>query len=201
MENNGFNLDTKISELFERFSRIFKVMQWDVAKKFNISPIQAQFLIFIKKSHNKFCTVLNLANEFGIKPSTVSDAIKSLEKKGYVVKEVNPADKRNFFIKITKEGKELENKIKNWDKNFVEALKKIPKNEKLMVYKNLLKILIALQENDGLFPFQTCLNCENLYKKKKNKKTEYFCGITEKKLQIENVKFDSCNKFKKIDIL
>ncbi len=198
MINEELRLEINISEIFERFSRIFKIMQWEVAKKYKLSPIQVQFLIFIKEFPDKFCSVLNISKEFGLKPSTVSDAIKSLERKGYLKKEVNQKDKRNFYIKITNKGKDLEKKIKNWNKNFIDALKKVPKEEKLKVYEILLKILMGLQEMESLPFFQSCINCKNLEIKKNNKKIEYFCKITEKKLNIMDIKLNFCNKFKRI---
>lgn len=198
MIDEELKLEINISEIFERFSRIFKIMQWEVAKKYKLSPIQVQFLIFIKEFPDKFCTVLNISKEFGLKPSTVSDAIKSLEKKGYLKKEVNQKDRRNFYIKITKEGKELEKKIKNWNQNFIEALKKVPMEEKLKVYEFLLKVLVELQEMESLPFFQTCINCKNLEIKKNNKKIEYFCKVTEKKLMAMDIKLDFCSKFKEI---
>jgi DNA-binding MarR family transcriptional regulator len=50
-------------------------------------------------------TVGALATATGSRPSTVTSALDRLTGRGYVVREVDPADRRSFLIRLTPEGR------------------------------------------------------------------------------------------------
>ena len=54
-----------------------------------------------------------LCDTLFLKPNTLSDTLKLMEKKGLIEKTKNEKDKRNLVIKITEAGKELKKKAVN----------------------------------------------------------------------------------------
>ena len=78
------NTSSKIIVALERISEAFKVLLWDKAKEYGLSPIQIQILIFVAYHKQELCNVSHLANEFNITKPTVSDAIKALVNKNYI---------------------------------------------------------------------------------------------------------------------
>lgn len=194
-------MEEKITDILERFCRIFKAMQWNQVKNYKLSPIQAQFLIYLCEHSKKQCSVLILSKEFSLKPSTVSDAISSLEKKGYLTKKRNIKDKRNYFLQVTKKGKNLENKMKEWNLNFIKSIQNFSLKDKEKLYDFLLSILMNLQNMGFLPDFQICLTCNNCDINETKDENHYFCKLTNKNLKFRDVKFD-CNSFvRKSDFL
>ncbi len=182
-----FELEVKITELLERISRIFKVLQWEVSKEYKISPIQIQFLIYIDTHPREFCNVSNLAREYFLKPSTVSDAISSLVKKGLIQKEINKKDKRSYSLKTTKKGEEIVKKILSWNKKIEETIQELTKKEKEEIYGLLLLLIKKLQERGFFQSLRICFTCKNF--EEVNGKTP-ICKLTGKKIPFGEIKID-----------
>ena len=49
----------------------------------------------------------DLAERLQLSSSRVANALKTLERKGFVTREINPADRRGIIVSITPEGKEF----------------------------------------------------------------------------------------------
>lgn len=195
MVNKRDPLESKISGLFERVCRIFKILQWEIAKKYKFSPIQFLFLLYLKEYPKKFSTVLNLSKEFGLTVPTVSDSIKTLIKKGLIIKEKNPEDKRNHYLILTEEGKEMVKKLKNWDKNFQNSLKSLSQEEKYQLQELLLKMILNFQAKGIPFQIHACMTCKNFKITKDNGKEEYYCMLTKTKMDSSKIKF-KCYTYK-----
>lgn len=196
MKENSFNLEKKIIELLERYCRILKIMQWDTAKKFKLSPLQSQFLIFLSEYPGEFSTTLNLSREFGISPPTVSDSIKTLEKKGLIKKERNPEDRRNYNLVLTEKGYNFIKNLKDWDSKFYHSLKILKDEEKKELQDLLFKILLNLQSTGLVLQIQACLTCKSFIIKGNDNNKEYYCKLTKKKLKPSDIKF-KCKFYKK----
>ncbi len=180
-------IEVKITELLERISRIFKVLQWEISKEYKISPIQIQFLIYIDTHPLEFCNVSSLSKEYYLKPSTVSDAISSLVKKEFLQKQVNLKDKRSYSLKTTIKGKEILKKILSWDKKIEEAIQGFSHREKEEMYGLLLLLVKKLQEKGFFQSLRICFTCKNL--EEKNGKTPV-CKLTGQKIPFGEIKVD-----------
>ena len=95
------DINEKIAFSLERISQIFRILLWEKAKKFKLSPIQIQFLLYLNNHKAYFCTVSNLAEEFSLTRATVSDAVKALVKKKLLLKRASPKDGRIFILKLS----------------------------------------------------------------------------------------------------
>ena len=92
MEGSIFNtkfqqnsITSKIVVGLERISEAFKGILWEHAKVIGLSPTQIQILIFIAYHKTKLCNVSHLAKEFNITKPTVSDAVRVLNNKKYII--------------------------------------------------------------------------------------------------------------------
>lgn len=56
-------------------------------------------------SHGNIATPSKLIDALGVSSARVANALKTLEHKGYVVRETNPDDGRSVIVRITPEGK------------------------------------------------------------------------------------------------
>ena len=56
----------------------------------------------LKKTNNN--TVMNVAKYLQVSPPVISSSVKSLIRKGYVTKVLNPEDNRIYFLELTQKG-------------------------------------------------------------------------------------------------
>lgn len=89
------NLSNNISEAF---SAVYSL-------EYGISI--AQWRILVNLFENDFVTAKKLGNLASMDKSTVSRAIQIMLNRGYLEKRVNTADKRAYFVGLTKTGKAL----------------------------------------------------------------------------------------------
>ena len=98
-------LENKIVIGFDRISQVFKTLLIEESQQYNLSPIQIQLLIFINYHSENKSTISYLSKEFHLSKPTVSETIKTLERKNYITKVADKADTRSYFIRITDLGK------------------------------------------------------------------------------------------------
>lgn len=103
------NLSNNISEAF---SAVYSL-------EYGISI--AQWRILVNLFENDFVTAKRLGNLASMDKSTVSRAIQIMLNRGYLEKRVNKADKRAYFVALTKAGKDLYYEIApkalTWERN------------------------------------------------------------------------------------
>ncbi len=144
----------------ERLAQAFRVLLWDYAKKVGLSPIQIQFLVYIAGHPMGQSFVNEIAQEFNLTAPTVSDAIKSLEKKGLVSKQVSSRDHRKYFVKLTASGKKVASNLSDWHKTLIEHLRSFPLATRETVMTFLLELVESLKNGDVLKEVKTCLSCK-----------------------------------------
>lgn len=175
----------------EKLFSIYRSHIWEYAHKHKISLIQIQFLKFLKKHRPKFCTVSNLSREFPLSKATISDAIKSLIKKGYVKKISNQNDLRIKCLTLTNKGSEILKNLDSLNDIFISALKnfQIPLKELFLIYlMNLLRILVAETKTPIL---RICINCENFeFNRFPDSDTPHFCKSLNLKMAFRDLRID-----------
>ena len=89
-------LQSKIITGLERLGEVFRVLLWQKAKVYGISPIQIQILLFVANHQTSLANVSYLAKEFNVTKPTISDAVRVLLKKDFLAKDLSPADSRRY---------------------------------------------------------------------------------------------------------
>ena len=125
MEKSVFDLEfqqksitSKIVVGLERVSEVFKVLLWEHAKVIGLSPIQIQILIFIAYHKSELCNVSHLAKEFNVTKPTISDAVRVLDKKKYIIKDYSLSDNRSYSILLSALGKDIVSETENFVVDF-----------------------------------------------------------------------------------
>ncbi|KUJ60795.1 MarR family transcriptional regulator [Flavobacteriaceae bacterium CRH] len=191
MQNN--NLDGKIVAGFERLSQVFRVLLWEKAKKYDLSPIQIQLLIFIKHHSGNKSTVSYLAREFNLTKATVSDTIKILEQKKYVVKEPNSTDSRSYTIALTPEGLEIVLVTEDFTDPLYDIVTETSENDKIVLWQNISSLIQQLHTLQVINVQSTCFNCHYFSQQNGNN----HCKLMEIKLETADIKLD-CHDHKPV---
>ena len=156
------DIDSRIALSIEKLIQVQRLLLWDVAKKYNLSPIQTQFIIFLNRHSPGLRKVSVLADEFDLTRATVSDAITSLEHKGLLQKKRIETDKRSSVLELTGEGKKVSKKIENWQKSLIKNISKMPYMDKENAYRFMTDLIKSLFDNGVINTARMCLTCDNI---------------------------------------
>lgn len=185
-QNQETDLSSKIVAGLERISEAFKVLLWEKATELGVSPIQIQILIFIAYHKPALCNVSHLAKEFNVSKPTISDAIRVLNKKGIIEKDVSSADNRSYTIKLSDRGLDIVSQTENFAHPIKKTLNQIETANLNALYKTLSTLIYQLNRNGVLTVQRTCYGCK-FYKKNTN---IHYCNLLEKELLDADIRVD-----------
>lgn len=189
-KNQEQNISSKIVVGLQRISEAFKVLLWEKAKEFGLSPIQIQILIFIENHKEQYCNVSYLAKEFNVTKPTISDAIKALEKKELIVKDYSSSDNRSYTIFLSDLGKNTVFKNDDFVNPIQTEIKNISQKEQENLFTTLSLLIDQLNQKNILTVQRTCFACK-FYSKKAN---QHHCNLLQKELLNSEIRLD-CNEF------
>lgn len=184
------SLTVKIVVGLERISEIFRTLLWAEAKKFGMSPIQIQILIFVAYHKSVLCTVSYLAKEFDVTKPTISDAIKALEQKQLILKDYSGLDSRSYSIVLSEKGKELVLATQNYANPLKKQFDGFDKEHLETVYEAIIKLIYNLNKIGIISVQRTCFACK--FHSKKNGGD--YCEYLQKPLKKEAIRVD-CPEF------
>ncbi|WP_394758107.1 MarR family winged helix-turn-helix transcriptional regulator [Flavobacterium sp.] len=190
LKKQNENLDFKIVAGLERLSQVFRILLWEKAKEFSLSPIQIQLLIFIKHHSVDKTTVSYLAKEFNFTKPTISEAIKILEQKNLVKKSANTNDTRSQTIQLTSSGEKIVFETENFVDPLTKIISGVNDSEKVVLWENISNLIIKLNKQKVISVQRTCFNCKFYSIKAEN----HFCNLLDQKLLSKEIRID-CIEF------
>lgn len=179
------NLDAKVIASLERLATLFKSTLQDTAKKYKLTPLQAQLLIFIAEHPSKLCSVSMLAKEFTVTKATASDSLKTLVNKGYVEKIDSEADARSFSFVIPADARAMVNELTNFGLLMSNSLSAFNPSELSQLYSLNLKMLNEFSKS-GLITCRMCYTCQHYQQKEEG----FYCHLMKKALPTEALRID-----------
>ncbi len=192
-KNQDENVANKVLVGLQRISESFKVLLWEKAKELNLSPIQIQILIFIENHKAAYCNVSYLSKEFNVTKPTISDAVKTLDKKGLIVKDFSSKDTRSYTIQLSNTGKAAVKKTEDFLNPLKEKLVDIETNHLENLFTTLSELIYQLNQKNILTVQRTCYACK-FYSKNNDK---HHCGLLEKEILNSEIRLD-CNEFESV---
>lgn len=188
-EQNSY-LDNKIVAGLERLSQVFRILLWEKAKQYSLSPIQIQLLIFIRYHSQEKTTVSYLAQEFNLTKPTISDAIKVLEQKKLIKKITDAADSRSYSIALTATGKKMVAETENFAQPLTEIVSLANDSDKNILWQNISALIVTMNKMGIISVQRTCTNCTHYSTKNKAP----FCLLLNMKLLPKDIRID-CPEF------
>ena len=192
LNNQNANLDCKIVAGLERLSQVFRILLWEKAKQYGLSPIQIQLLIFIKHHDAGKSTITYLAQEFNFTKPTISDAIKVLEQKKMVKKIVDPADTRSYTIQLLTNGKKVVAATEDFANPLTAIIAQSGHAGKLILWENIVTMIKELNKTAVISVQRTCYNCKHF----SSKNNIPFCNLLQQKLLLPDIRID-CAEFER----
>ncbi|SKA12188.1 DNA-binding transcriptional regulator, MarR family [Chitinophaga eiseniae] len=155
------NTPSKIVVALERLSEAFRVLLWQEATQYGLSPIQIQVLTFLLHYPEEQRTVTSLALYFNMTKATISDAVKSLEQKNYLVRKPSQTDTRSHSLHLLKEGRAIAKKVEHFAAPMQEAVAASPAKEQGVLLEQLMQLIYQLNQQEVITHQPMCFNCEH----------------------------------------
>ncbi|MDP8948133.1 MAG: MarR family winged helix-turn-helix transcriptional regulator [Actinomycetota bacterium] len=153
------DVDTKIAAALERLGQVFRVLLRERAQEYGLSPIGAQFLVYLLHHDVELRRVSQLAREFRLTQATVSDAVASLEAKGLVGRELWPEDGRVMTLRLSTRGELVATELSSWADTIKEHLDLYSSEEKAVVMRFLMRLIGSLQASGVITVARMCVTC------------------------------------------
>jgi DNA-binding MarR family transcriptional regulator len=153
------DVDSKVVAALERLGEVFRLLLREKAQEHGLSPIQARFLVYLLHHGVELRRVSQLAREFGLTQATVSDAVDSLEAKGFIGREPWPADRRVVTLRLTPEGELLAAELSAWADPIREHLRNSSPGESEVVMRFLMELIGSLQRSGVITVARMCVTC------------------------------------------
>ena len=185
------DVDARIVALLERLSQVFRVRLREQARERNLSPIQAQFLLYLLHHTVELRRVSQLAREFDLTQATVSDAVASLETKGFVRREQWPEDRRVVTLRLTPDGEELASSLSRWADPIREHVEGFSPAEREAVMCFLMELAGSLQRSGLITVARMCVTCKFFRRDVRPGQTSpHHCGLLDVPLGGSNLRVD-----------
>lgn len=192
-------MNENIIQAIERIASIYKVLLLQCGKDAGLSPTQILIIEYISKNMPELNTLTNIAKEFNLKKSTISDSINSLIKKGYLQKEINLEDNRISNLKLTEKSILILNRYKEKLNEIFSILESLKYEEKNTILKFLSELITNLYEKKIIQKARLCLNCSNFKRVKGDNSKPFYCEFTKLKFDYNDIKFN-CHYYNDLKI-
>ncbi|MEP0365971.1 MAG: MarR family winged helix-turn-helix transcriptional regulator [Cyclobacteriaceae bacterium] len=183
------NVESKIIVSLERISEAFKVLLWEDSKTHGLTPIQVQILVFCLFHSPDKRKGKQLASELNVTKATISDAVKTLEKKGLISKTIE-TDARSYIIELTSHGKNIAKNVSFFANPLHSPIERLSEAKKGVLLKSLLDLISNLQSAGIISINRMCLSCKHYEQRQEG----HFCHLLQKKLSDQELRID-CSEY------
>lgn len=178
----SFSMTTpqKIIASLERLGQALRSLLLTDALNEGLSVTQAQILLqgYLQPGH--LYGVSELADELELTQPTVSDAVTTLQRKGFLQKLQREDDRRAVILLLTPKGKAVARRL--WQqqvRRFEKAIAHLSPEEQTQFLYLLLRTIASAYEEGVLHVARTCLTCRFLRVTPENQSSPYFCTLLE----------------------
>lgn len=183
------NLEKKIVNALDKIVLALKNSLWERGMKVHLSPTQIQVLLFLHyHQRDAYRTVSYMSREFGLTKGTMSEVIKTLEKKKLIKKINDKTDGRKFYIYLTVKGKAIVDELLSSTKILYSFLNEMKEDSKVNLFNELLDIVIYLHKSGMINLQRMCFNCK--YYREKYYNNQHYCLLMNIPLHSSDIQID-----------
>jgi DNA-binding MarR family transcriptional regulator len=193
MDNIPFHPDAQNSSnaalilaALERVGESFRVMLWEQAKAYGLSPIQVQSLIFLHTHDEALATVTYLSKEFNVTKATMSDVIKVLTEKKLVIRKDNPSDSRAQVLKLTLQGKKVAAAAGSFANSMLSQILQLTDRQQTEIKTILLNLIYQLYKEKIITMQRMCFTCIHF----STANNKHFCNLLKIPLTPDHLRLD-----------
>ncbi len=149
--------------------------------------------MFVRTHKEDLCTVSYLASEFNTSKPTLSEAVRTLVRKGLLRKVPSSRDQRSALLRLTPEGEKLADEASAWPEEMLEVVRRLDIGcEKEQLLLTLLEIIRQLQRRGVIAVQRMCFQC--VHYRAHHDGHAHYCNLMGEPLQTAALRMD-CPEF------
>jgi DNA-binding MarR family transcriptional regulator len=154
------DLAQRIATGLSKISQAMKAKAWQEGFSEGITPTQGQILTFLRQRKKSNPTSLtDIAGHMAVSSATVSEALRVLEEKKFVVKESSFEDRRFLTVRLTDSGRQLADKVFSWPDFLSSSVEDLTSHEQEVFLKVLIKMIKGIQDREEIPLVGMCVTC------------------------------------------
>lgn len=153
--------EARILAGLSRIGTVLRSQAWRETAPRGVHPTQAQFLVFLARSRPDGARLSELAERLAVTPSTASESVSALERKGLVERLRDPSDRRARRIVLTDAGKVFAAEAETWPDLLLGVVEELDAWERGVLLRIVVKMIRTLQERGEISPSQMCVSCRH----------------------------------------
>ena len=141
--------EREVTRFLDAWFQMRQIIQAANFNRFHQAGLSAtQFMILnILPEDDEGVSIGTLATRTNLKPATIAATVDSLEERGMVVREKSERDRRVVFVKITEEGRQLQNNAAGQFRSYITSLfRSMPAQERSALITGLESFVRAADE-------------------------------------------------------
>ncbi|MCX7677587.1 MAG: MarR family winged helix-turn-helix transcriptional regulator [Spirochaetes bacterium] len=191
----GVNPTITLLDVLNKIFDAKKAFLWKLAQRYHLTPLQIQILCHIHKcAPSANISAHEIAQELYITRATMSVAVKSLVKKGFIRKSFDSSDNRKQHLKLAAKSKKILNEIKRFESAFVSHFSQFSPNSISTATGVLVQMLAFMQDAGMVDRVSMCAKCNHC---SKISQTTFRCELTQRTFSIDGMKIGCC-RYEKI---
>ena len=168
---------TLLYQLLERIGNLLRAEQRLVGHELGLQEVHLQVLLYLSRCNRYSNTPLGVTDYLNATKGTVSQSLKVLEKKGYILKEADVQDRRVVHLILTTQGQQLLKQVVP-PSLFSHAAKKLSARQVKSLETQLSLLLSKLQQANRVRSFGVCHTCRFFLREEDG----FRCGLTQEAL-------------------
>ena len=169
--------NTLLYQLLERISNLLRAEQRLVGNDLGLQEVHLQVLLYLSRCNRYSNTPLGVADYLNATKGTISQSLKVLEKKGYILKKADAKDRRVVHLILTTQGQKLLKQVVP-PSLFTHAVKELSDEQVEFLATQLSLLLGHLQKANRARSFGVCHTCRFFLREEDG----FRCGLTQEAL-------------------
>ncbi|ESS69958.1 regulatory protein MarR [Methyloglobulus morosus KoM1] len=172
---------TSVFDIIERMAALIRSEERKKCTEFGLQVVHLQVLDYLSRCNKYSDTPAALSNYLGMTRGTVSQTLLLLEKKGYVNKTTDTADRRVIHLSLLPEGRAMLEQARPCEL-FIQASELLDRGTARDYDETMVTVLTALQKSNKSHTFGLCKTCQYFTLMPEG----YLCGLTKENLTEED---------------
>ncbi len=168
----------EIYDHVERLANLLRSESRQVGIPYGMQPIQLEALRYLSICNRYSDTPMAVTEYLNQTKGTVSQTLKLLEKKNFLIKTTDSNDKRITHLKVSSKGNKLLQKLIPTPV-YTQVSKKLSESTQTQIINSLKELLQVIQQENEMKSFGVCNTCRY---NQKIKSDSHFCGLTQEPL-------------------